>query len=121
MKFEVKKQSITGQRSSFQTHIQIWASEDTKNLNPKNLQMGSQAGSGVQCENQGFSQAGHKQSARSSHWTEQQGANSSGSRRLQKGAVREGLKLSKIWKKDKIFEGTSGPRESIRVSSRLRD
>jgi hypothetical protein len=67
MRFEVKKQSITGQRSSFQTHIQIWASEDTKNLNPKNLQMGSQAGSGVQCENEGFSQARQGQSVRSLH------------------------------------------------------
>jgi hypothetical protein len=63
--------------------------------------MGSQAGSGVQCENGAFSQAGHKQSARGSHWTEKQGANSRGSHRLQKGSVRECLKLSKIWKKDK--------------------
>ena len=83
--------------------------------------MGSQEGSGVQCENQGFSQARHKQSARSSHWTEQQGANSSGSRRLQKGVVREGLKLRKIWKKDKTSEGTSRSSDFVRVSSRLRD
>jgi hypothetical protein len=47
--------------------------------------------------------------------------NFSGSHRLQKGAVREGLKLSKIWKKGKLFEGTSGLKESIRVSSRLID
>jgi hypothetical protein len=32
MRFEVKKHSIIGQRSSFQTHQPIWASEDTKDL-----------------------------------------------------------------------------------------
>jgi hypothetical protein len=63
--------------------------------------MGLQASSGVQCENEAFSQDGHKKSARGSHWNEQQGANSRGSCRLQKGSVREGLKLRKIWKKDK--------------------
>jgi hypothetical protein len=48
--------------------------------------------------------------------TERQGANSRGSRRPQWGSVREGLKLGKILEKDKTFEGTSGPRESVRVS-----
>jgi hypothetical protein len=31
------------------------------------------------------------------------------------------MKPRKFWKKDKNFEGTSGSRESVRVSSRLRD
>jgi hypothetical protein len=78
--------------------------------------MGSQAISNVQCENGAFSQAGLKQSARISNWTERQSVNSRGSHWPQRGSVREGLKLGKILEKDKNFEGTSGPRESGKVS-----
>ena len=49
--------------------------------------MGLQAGSGVQCENEAFSQVGHRQSGRGSYWTDKQGVNSRGSHRLQKGSV----------------------------------
>ena len=96
--------------------MQIWSFEHAKNLNPKNLKMGSQAISNVQCENGAFSQVGFKKSARISHWTERQSVNSRDSRRPQRGSVREGLKLGKSLEKDKNFEGTSGPREFVRVS-----
>ena len=78
--------------------------------------MGSQAISNVQCENGAFSQDGFKQSVRISHWTERQSANSRGSRRPLWGSVQEGMRLGKILEKDKNFEVTSGPRESIKVS-----
>jgi hypothetical protein len=58
---------------------------------PKLLQMGLQPSSGVQCENEAFSQSKHWQGARMSHWTEQWGAKMKGSHRLQRGTVREGL------------------------------
>jgi hypothetical protein len=78
--------------------------------------MGSQAISNVQCENGAFLHAGFKQGARTSHWTERKSANSRDSHRPLRGSVREGLKLCKILEKDKKFEGTSGPRESVKVS-----
>jgi hypothetical protein len=96
--------------------MQIWASEHTKALNPNFFKMGSQAISNVQCENGAFSQAGFKQGARASHWTERKSVNTRDSRRPLWGSVREGLKLGKILEKEKNLEGTSGPRESIRVS-----
>jgi hypothetical protein len=78
--------------------------------------MGLQAINNVQCENRAFSQAGFKQSVGISHWTERQSAKSRGSRRPQRGSVREGLKLGNFLEKDKNFARTSVPRESIRVS-----
>jgi hypothetical protein len=78
--------------------------------------MGSQAIYNAQCENGAFSQAGFEQGARTSHWTERKSVNTRDSCRTLWGSVREGLKLGKFLEKDKNFEGTSGPKESIRVS-----